>query len=406
MYILPTVNPKQSGMPKSLSFRAGLGSVLFWSVISAAFIGPGTVTTCSMAGSQYGFSLLWALTFSTLGTILLQEAAARITIASGRSLGEIISDTYGLRSKALPLFLFGAVSLGCAAYQAGNILGAVAGLALLTHLPAWVLTIAVGVVSTALLWAGSTGGIAKFLGMVVGLMGIAFAYVAAQAVTDTPALLTSLVVPTLPDGSLVLVIGLIGTTIVPYNLFLGSGIGDGQQLAEMRWGIGLAVAIGGGISMAILLAGTLVTGSFSFENVAQTLSSRMGSWAGSFFAFGLFAAGFTSALTAPLAAAVTAKSLLGWPETSTAYRAVWLVVMGVGLVFGLLGVKPVPVIVLAQAANGLLLPIVAIFLLLAVNNRKLLPAEYRNSVWQNLAMGLVVAITAFLGLRNLWLVFA
>ncbi|MCY7360346.1 MAG: Nramp family divalent metal transporter [Rudanella sp.] len=392
-------------MPKSLSLRSGLGSVLFWSVISAAFIGPGTVTACSMAGSRYGLSLLWALTFSTIGTILLQEAAARITIASGRSLGEIVAGTYGLNTQTVPGLLFAAVALGCAAYQAGNILGAVSGLSLLTGLPVPVLTLLVGAICTALLWIGSTRLIANFLGLIVFLMGIAFAYVAVSTSPNTTELATSLVVPTLPNGSLVLVIGLIGTTIVPYNLFLGSGIGQGQSLGEMRWGIGVAVLIGGLISMAILMAGTLVTGDFSFQNVAQTLSGRVGPWAGSLFAFGLFAAGFTSALTAPLAAAVTAKSLLGWPETSMKYRAVWLVVMGVGLLFGLLGVKPVPVIILAQAANGLLLPIVTVFLLLAVNNRRLVPNAYRNSLWQNLAMGLVVAVTAFLGLRNVWLVF-
>lgn len=358
-----------------------------------------------MAGSRYGLSLLWALTFSTIGTILLQEAAARITIASGRSLGEIVADTYGIKTQIVPGLLFGAVALGCAAYQAGNILGAVSGLSLLLHWPPPVLTLLVGAVCTGLLWMGSTRLIANFLGMIVFLMGVAFAYVAVSTAPNPTELATSLVLPTLPDGSLVLVIGLIGTTIVPYNLFLGSGIGLGQSLSEMRWGIGLAVLIGGLISMAILITGTLVTGDFSFQNVAQTLSGRMGPWAGSLFAFGLFAAGFTSALTAPLAAAVTAKSLLGWPETSTKYRVVWLVVMAVGLTFGLLEVKPVPVIILAQAANGLLLPVVAVFLLLAVNNRKLLPDGYRNTIWQNVAMGLVVAVTAFLGLRNLWLVF-
>jgi Mn2+/Fe2+ NRAMP family transporter len=171
----------------------------------------------------------------------------------------------------------------------------------------------------------------------------------------------------------------------------------------MRWGIGLAVLIGGLISMAILVSGTLVTGTFSFQTVAQTLTNRLGSWAGALFAFGLFAAGLTSALTAPLAAAVTANSLLGWSAGSTAYRAVWLVVMAVGLTFGLLGVKPVPVIILAQAANGLLLPVVTIFLLIAVNNKTIMPTPYRNRPWQNLAMGIVVLVTAFLGLRNVWL---
>ncbi|QKZ14207.1 Nramp family divalent metal transporter [Spirosoma sp. KUDC1026] len=395
-------------MPKSLSLRSGLSSVLIWSVISAAFIGPGTVTTCAMAGSRFGLDLLWALTFSTIGTIVLQEAAARITIASGLSLGQVLTTMYGQRARWLTTVLFIAVALGCAAYQAGNLLGALAGLTLLTDWPPQLLTLLLGATCLVLLWRGSTQLIAQFLGLVVFLMGIAFAYVAISASPGAGAFAQSLVIPALPAGSLVLVIGLIGTTIVPYNLFLGSGISQPglspvDAIREMRLGISLAVLIGGGISMAILVSGTLVTGEFSFQNVAQTLSNRLGSWAGAFFAFGLFAAGFTSCLTAPLAAAVTARSLLGWSENSWAYKSVWLVVMGIGLTFGLLNVKPVPVIVLAQAANGLLLPLVTVFLLIAVNNRALLPAEYQNRFWQNAILVLIVGVTAFLGLRNLWL---
>lgn len=394
-------------MAKSVSFRSGFSSVLFWSVISAAFIGPGTVTTCAIAGSRFGPTLLWALTFSTVGTIVLQEAAARVTIASGLSIGELLTKTYGSRIRWVMTTLFIAVALGCAAYQAGNILGAVSGLSLLTtghpFFSPQFLTILVGIVCILLLWQGSTRLIANFMGLIVFLMGIAFAYVAASTSPDASRLLTALVVPALPADSLVLVIGLIGTTIVPYNLFLGSGIGQTQSLSEMRWGIVLAVLIGGLISMAILLSGTLVTGEFSFAVVADTLATRLGSWAGFFFGFGLFAAGFTSSLTAPLAAAITAKSMLGWRENSRSYRAVWLVVMAVGLTFGLLGVKPIPIIILAQAANGLLLPIVTIFLFIAVNNKTLLPPPYRNSFWQNVALLVVVGVTAFLGFRNLWL---
>lgn len=398
-------------MAKSISFRSGLGSVLFWSVISAAFIGPGTVTTCTLAGSRFGPALLWALTFSTLATMLLQEAAARITIASGLSLGELLTKTYGPRVRWMVVTLFGAVTLGCAAYQAGNILGAVSGLSLLLYSRAAspaipLLTGGIGAVCIVLLWRGSTRLIANILGLVVFGMGIAFAYVAVSASPDTGELAKALLLPTLPTGSTVLVIGLIGTTIVPYNLFVGSGIGAGgarQSLAEMRWGIGIAVLIGGLISMLILISGTLVTGEFSFQNVAQTVANRLGDWGGNLFAFGLFAAGFSSALMAPLASAIAGRSLLGWPEQSSAYRATWLGVMAIGLAFGLLNVKPVPVIVLAQVVNGLLLPIVTVFLLIAVNDRTLIPVQYRNNRWQNSALLLVVCVTAFLGLRNIWL---
>jgi Mn2+/Fe2+ NRAMP family transporter len=392
-------------MPKSLSLRAGLGSVLFWSVISAAFIGPGSVTSCAIAGSQYGLQLLWVLTFATLGTVWLQEAAARITIATGQDLGQVITQTYtGQRGKVVAWSLFGAIFLGCAAYQAGNILGAVAGLALLTGLSAPTLTVGIGVLCAALLWIGSTQGLANMLGLIVFAMGAAFVYVAFGTPVTLPELTKALVIPGLPSRSLLLINGLIGTTIVPYNLFFGSSIVPGQSLSEMRLGIWVAVVLGGIISVVLLLAGLLIPNDFSYAHMADVLSQRLGDWAGSLFAFGLFAAGFASSLTAPLAAAITGSSLLGIQKNTTAYRAIWMVVLATGLGFGLLNVTPIPVIVAVQAINGILLPFVTIFLFIAVNNRSLL-GDYCNSTAQNLAMGLVVLVTALLGGWNVWLAF-
>lgn len=391
-------------MPKSLSLRAGLGSVLFWSVISAAFIGPGSVTACAIAGSKYGLQLLWVLTFATLGTVWLQEAAARITIATGKDLGQVITHTYaGKRGRRVAWVLFLAIFLGCAAYQAGNILGAVSGLHLLTGLSFPILTPIVGLVCIALLWIGSTQSLANFLGLIVFAMGGAFVYVAFGTPVTPIELTKALIVPAFPDGSLLLINGLIGTTIVPYNLFFGSSIVPGQSLSEMRLGIWVAVILGGIISVVLLLAGLLIPNDFSYPHMAQVLTDRLGTWAGSLFAFGLFAAGFASSLTAPLAASVTAQSLLGIPKNSPVYRGIWLVVMATGLLFGLLNVTPIPVIVAVQAINGILLPFVTIFLFIAVNNRTLLGDTYRNSVMQNLAMGLVVLVTAILGLWNVWL---
>ena len=391
-------------MAKSLSVRSGLGSVLFWSVISAAFIGPGSVTACAIAGSSYSLQLLWVLTFATLGTVWLQEAAARITIATGNDLGQVIAQTYtGARGRWVVWSLFLAIFLGCAAYQAGNILGAVSGLALLTGLSVPALTVGVGLVCILLLWIGSTQGLANFLGLIVFAMGGAFVYVAFGTPVTATALTKALITPDFPTGSLLLINGLIGTTIVPYNLFFGSSIVSGQSLSEMRLGIWVAVILGGIISVVLLLAGLLIPNDFSYQHMAQVLTERLGSWAGSLFAFGLFAAGFASSLTAPLAAAVTAQSLLGVRKNSFTYRGIWVVVMLTGLTFGLLNITPIPVIVAVQAINGILLPFVTIFLFIAVNNRTLLGDTYRNSVSQNLAMGLVVLVTAVLGLWNVWL---
>lgn len=80
-------------MPKAISIRQGLSSVLFWSIISATTY-PGTVTTAAKAGASFQLQLIWALAFSIFATIILQEAAARITLASGKNLGAIVGAQY------------------------------------------------------------------------------------------------------------------------------------------------------------------------------------------------------------------------------------------------------------------------------------------------------------------------
>ena len=162
-------------MAKTTSLRKRVTSLLLWSIVPAAFIGPGTVATCSKAGASFGLALLWALLFSILATLILQEAAARITLASGKSLGQIISIKYaGAKAKWIKRLLFGAVAFGCTAYQAGNILGAVSGLLLLYDLPQAVLVGALGLVAVSLLWTGNIKTIARFLALVVFFMGLVF----------------------------------------------------------------------------------------------------------------------------------------------------------------------------------------------------------------------------------------
>jgi len=268
------------------------------------------------------------------------------------------------------------------------------------------LTLIVGAACVALLWSGKFRVIARLLSLVVLLMGIAFIAVAVQ--TDfTVGDYAKAMLPTLPKGSLLLVIGLIGTTIVPYNLFLASGIGRGQQLGEMRWGIAIAVMVGGVISMAILVAGTFSTADFTFPSLSATLGAQLGNWASALFAFGLFAAGASSAITAPLAAALAGQSLLGegnpgWQGNGRWFRATWSIVLATGLLFGMLEVRPIPIIIAAQVINGLLLPVVAAFLLLAVNDHVLLPTAYRNGPWYNAALLGITGIVFCLGMNQIW----
>ncbi len=387
-------------MPKFIQFGKSIKSVLFWSVISAAFIGPGTVTTCAISGATFGLDLLWTLTFATFACIILQETVARITIASGYNLGEVIAIRYA--GKTAKYMVAVAIVFGCAAYQAGNILGAVAGLSLIFELSNELLTILIVGVASLILSLGTDKSVSRFLGLLVALMGVMFIFVCSQADFSFPNLLASSITPSFPDNSGLLIIGLVGTTIVPYNLFLGSGIGKGQEIAEMRMGIFVAILIGGLISMAILVSGTMVRGEFSYALMSAALHQKLGSWAELFFAIGLFSAGFTSAITAPLAANITILSIVhkNNPHINY-YKFTWVLVMLVGFAFGISGVKPIPIIILAQALNGLLLPLITIFIVLIINDEKFIPLRYRNSLFANIILLLVVGLTTFLGLNNL-----
>jgi len=384
-------------------------NVLLWSVIAAAFIGPGTVTTAARAGSDFRFALAWALLFSVIACLVLQEAAGRLTVLTGRELGDAIRSRFARFTwgRPIPAMTAGGIILGCAAYEAGNLLGGVAGLRLLVDIPPARLTLTTGIAAAMLLATGRTRWIARCLGALVALMGVAFVVTAVRVAPDLVALLHGLSVPQIPSGSTILVIGLVGTTVVPYNLFLGSALARNSRLSEMRWGLAVAVIGGGVISLGVLVAGSTLGGGLEYERLAAVLDSRLGGSAGVALALGLFAAGLTSAITAPLAAALTARSIFGggddprWAEGSARFRGVWLVVLLTGMAFGVAEVQPIPVIILAQAFNGLLLPLVAVFLWIAMNDRQLLGPEGVNTRLQNLAMSIVAVICVGLGLRGL-----
>jgi len=337
----------------------------------------------------------------------LAEAAARITIASGKNLGEIIAQKYRNSNSSVSWIIFLAIAFGCAAYQAGNMLGAIEGMKLMTDISPQILTIIIGVIAFVILMLGNFKSIANVLGLVVALMGIAFIYVAFQTDFSFGKIMSSAVVPSFPDNSSLLIIGLIGTTIVPYNLFLASGISQGQSISEMRWGITLAVLIGGLISIAIMLGGAQMTGEFSLAALGAFMGEKLGTYGGGLFAFGLFAAGLTSSITAPLAAAVTARSLFSnekndWSVHSKNFRWVWGIILLIGLISGMTIGKPEPAIIMAQAINGALLPIVAIFLIFTVNDTALLPKEFLNSNLSNVVTMLLVGVCCFLGINNIF----
>lgn len=377
-----------------------LSSIILWSVISAAFIGPGTVTTAVTAGAQYHTQLLWAVVFATIACIVLQEVSARIVIASGLNFGQALEIKFGNKPGFwIKWMVAGPVLLGCAAYEAGNILGAVSGSSILYEGDGRLYTIIITALAGLILWHGGSRWISTLMTVLVGLMGVAFLLLAVKGNFTFSELVKSSIIPTIPEGSAWITLGLVGTTIVPYNIFIGSAISKGSTIPLMRIGLTISVLIGGLITAWIMLAGTMVGNFSSFGELATLFQNKMGVVGSLALGLGLFAAGFSSAITSPYAASLIASTVFG-TEKKNVIRLAWMSVLFTGFAFGISGIKPIPVILAVQALNGLILPLLTYFLILIVNDPKVVPSLHRHSAWYNLVLLAILGTTLILGLSN------
>ena len=385
-------------------------------LVTAAFIGPGSIATASAAGANFGFVLLWALLFSLIATIVLQEMAARLGLVSGEGLSQALRTTFKnpLLSRLAVILVVAAIGVGNAAYEAGNISGASLGLQSLTSFPVWLCALLIGGLGALLLGTGAYKWLEPVLIFLVLAMSAVFVLTMLLIDINLADLFRGMLTPSIPTCSAMTVIALIGTTVVPYNLFLHAnlvqekwrGVATGQALRESRVDTVLSIGLGGLITLAVMSTSAVAffqTGAvFSAASLATQLEPVLGRAANGFFAFGLLAAGLTSAITAPLAAAYAVTGAMGWPSTLSdrRFRAIAMLVLVIGTVFAALGSKPIAAILFAQAANGLLLPVTAIFLLIIMNRADLLGA-YRNRMATNVVGAAVVFVVTGLGLFNI-----
>lgn len=391
-------------------------------LISAAFIGPGTVTVCTLAGVNFQYSLLWALLLSIIACIVLQEMSARVGIISQKGLSACIrQELKNPIIKILALILiFSAIVVGNAAYEAGNISGAVLGITAVTdpiivdlnYFSINIWSLLVGGIAFILLAIGNYKVLERiFIGLVV-FMSISFLITAFLVQPDFAAVLRGLLVPTTGTAGLLTVMALVGTTVVPYNVFLhASLVGEKwnrpQDLKIARWELIFAIVLGGVVSMAIVICAAAPN--FLEVNTAADLAVGLeplfGKYATWFIALGLMAAGITSSITAPLAAAYVVQGCLGWKGglRSLKFKMVWGFILILGIIFSSLGFKPIEVIQFAQVANGILLPVIAIFLFWIVNKTAVM-GKYRNSLIQNILGFVIIAIAVFLGIKSIYTV--
>ena len=381
-------------------------------LVAAAFIGPGTITACTLAGVEFGYALLWAMLLSIIATIVLQEMSARLGIITQMGLADVIKQelkTPWIKNTIVAIIL-GAIVIGNAAYEAGNIGGATLGLEAIfgsdyiSFYP-WI----IGLCAFVLLYLGSYKVLEKVLVSLVIVMSLSFLVTAIITKPDVIEILKGLFIPVAPKESILTIIALVGTTVVPYNLFLHASLVSEKwkstnDLKTAQRDTYISIAIGGLVSMAIIIAATTIK-SGEVKNVmdlAKSLQPLYGNAAKYFMGIGLFAAGVTSAITAPLAAAYVANSCFGWKVGLKHYKfkIVWMIILGLGVVFMSFGIKPIEIIKFAQIANGILLPLIAVFLLWVVNRASVM-GKYKNSMTQNIFGVIIILLSVILGVKSI-----
>jgi len=444
-----------------------LASMLYWTMLAACTVGPGTVVTCARAGAEFDLRLTWALLFASALAYTLQEGTARLTIVSGKSLGQCLRIKYQNSTKVyntaiLCWVVAGSVILGNTLYECNNWAGgidavmSIPGASDLTGSAAVGLRvgccIAYAVVVLALLYTDKTDTLGIFLGFVMMGMVILFLVVVALMGMDWEKFAWSLL-PNLPEKTdrsaepADIIISLVGTTSIGFNLFLGGAMAKGKELVSAQRGIAFSTISALMVSVLIMIVGAGyhqegAAAKFTITQLAVFITQFVGNAGVVVFAVGFIAAALSSMLTVPLGAALTADSVFSEerdedeikgavekigtdnpnfedddtnqkkPEKSTkveleveqtkpqklprfAYMGIIFVMVLISTVVISANADRTLVILIAQVFNGCLLPFFSTCLLLCLNDLQFMSPSPQPG-WANLFLLASVTITLFL----------
>ena len=403
---------------------AGFGAMryrllAFFAVFGPGFItanvdnDPGGILTYSQAGAKLGYALLWTLIPTTIALIVVQEMAARMGAVTGKGLADLIREEFGLRATFFVMLVLGLADFG-------NIMAEFAGLA--SGMGIFQVSKYIVVpFGAALVWfvvvRGSYKPVERLL-ILFSLIYFTYPISALLAHPDWYQSLKDTFVPHVSRSSeyLVLVIGLVGTTITPWMQFylqasiVEKGIGK-RQYSLSRWDVILGCIVTDVIAFFIVVACAATLYKHGVHEIndaaqaAQALGPLAGHWAGLLFAVGLVNASLLSAAILPLATAYNICEGLGvesgvnkkFSEAPTFYWIYTFLIAG-GAGFVLIPHMPlIKLMLFSQVANGILLPFVLVFMLKLVNRSELM-GTYRNSMLANvIAWGTSIAMVVLTG---------
>lgn len=398
---------------RTFTLREKLGALGPGFLIVGSFIGPGTVTSSTKAGAEYGLTLFWCIIFSVIAVIVMQGMAARLGIVTQMGLAENLvkdfEDRPALRNLLCGLVAV-AITIGGFAYMSGDLTGTAIGISALTGISTRIIAPVWGLCILLLLsFAGdAVKYLEKLLGICVVIMAIVFVVTMVCVKPDMGALLAGSI-PSVPKGGLMTCLSLIGTTVVPYNFFLHAASAkrtwhSTDELPLCRFGTNVPMIIGGIVTGAIMITAATVMYGMPVRNamdMAIQLEPTLGDYAQPFMAIGLVAAGVSSAVCTPMGVSYVLAGLFGWKtnRSDKRYTITNFLVLVTGIVIAGYGFNPVALIMAAQGVNGIVLPVVVGVTIYLTSRRKVM-GEFANGTLNTLLGTAIFVISLILGISS------
>ncbi len=393
--------------------RAAGGTLKRRLLIFLAILGPGIITanvdndaggiaTYSIAGAHFGYSLLWTLIPITLALIVVQEMSSRLGAITGKGLGELIRENYGLR---ITFYLL----LALLVTDVGNTVAEFAGWAAameIFHVPR---IVSVPIAAVVVWWMVVKGTYKTVEKIFLFACTIYFTYIV-SAIFAKPVwkdVLKQTFEPRIESNAawILMIIGLVGTTIAPWmQFYLQSSIVEKRvgpdEYRFSRWDVIVGCILTDVVAFFIVVAcaATLFPKGIRIEGAEQAalaLKPLAGKWAGTLFAIGLANASLFAASILPLATAYSICEGLGfeagvdktWREAPQFLGLYTLMIaLGAGIIL-IPGIPLIPVLFLSQVLNGLLLPFVLVFVCLLINREDLMGDWVNGRFWNFVAWG-------------------
>ena len=383
-------------------------------LVTVGFIDPGNWATNIEGGSRFGYSLLWVITLSTLMLIVIQNMAAKLGIATGKSLAVNIHEGF---AKPVSYFLGITIVLACVATDVAELLGGAIGFNLLLGLPLWI-----GALITVFLEVFLIVGqrYHKLERIIIGFLGIiALCYVAELVIVkpEWGQVVPALFVPRLNRNSIYIAMAILGAVVMPHNIFLHSnvihsrewGITDEKKLSLLKYektDTAVALLLGLIVNAAMIIVAARVFNEnelviTSIQDASRTLTPLAGPLAALLFAIALVFSGVGSSVTSSMAEVNVITGFLGKPEDprTLLYRIATFITAIPSFIIIVLGVDTYKILIFSQVILSVQLPFTLIPLLILCRRKKLMgiftskPSEF---ILASLISILVIALNIYL----------